>query len=184
MKQTSTQLNVTQDDNTTTDILYHAYFKEYINRGVRYQYHRTRLALTLGQKLRDGFLLGFMIRISLNPSLFTVLTKTDPYLALTDMLYADDNEDEKGFIVDMLDDLTVNVKIRCKEAYDECMDILEGHLNTIIETQTNMSREQRELFDNALNLVRPYLVTLHYLRKIGYQHEFEQANFKQEEHIG
>lgn len=180
MKQTSTQPNIMQDEGIT-DTLYHAYYREYMQRGVAYFAQRHSVSLTLGQRYREDFLKSFMLRLTLNPSLFTVLTKVDPYLALTDILYADDSEDERSFIIDMLDDITVNVKIRCGALYDECHATLMQHLDSILDTQTNMSAEQREIFNKAFNFAKPYLVTLHYLRKIGYQHEINNY-IKQEEY--
>lgn len=168
MKPTSIQQN-----EGIGDELFSVYLAELNSRGKNYLNKIAMLPAITGGLLPSDTVSMVLIRLAVNPSVFTLILSNEPRKAIEDVIYSEDNGVQRKYITDMLDDITLNVRLRNPELFDRNKAVLLDQLNMVVERQTVMSKEQLKIFKDAYNFFEPLLLTLHYLRKIGYTHELK-----------
>lgn len=174
MRPTSTRQNDNQDT-TLKDELYSIYVLEFQNRGVNYFHSLAMMPGISESNTIDTALESMLRRLAVNPSIFSIMLSGSPKEAMEDVLYGEAPLVDRAYITDLLDDMTLNVRLRNPELYDSRKDILMDQLNLIVKHQTKMSKEERKVFDEAVHLYEPILTTIHYLRKIGYNHALKDV---------
>ena len=170
MKQTSTQQN-----EGIGDELFTIYFAEVEKRGKSYLSKLAMLPALTGGLLPDGTVSLMLARLALNPSIFSMLLEVEPRKVLEEAIYGEDNDIQRRYITDFLDEVTLNVRLRNPELYDRNNAVIKDQLNQIVERQAVMDKQQERIFKDAFYFFEPLLLTLHYLRKIGYIHELKEV---------
>lgn len=172
MKQNSTQ----QSNDSLGDQLYSIFVLEFQNRGVEYfNWISSFPDLTEGTLFADAPL-SLLKRLAANPSIISILLSQKPVLAIEDLIFSDDNDATVKFLTDFIDEITLNVKLRNPELYERNDHIFKDQLNKIVKAQTDMNPQETEDF-KAVNERYGYMfLTLHYLRKIGYNYAAKERN--------
>lgn len=165
MKQTSTQQN---DEVKVGDELYTLYLLETTARGINYFNKLAIFPSFTGGDLDVDFIKKVLIRLAVNKSMIALMLSDNPKLALESILFDKDTDRQINYVTDFIDDITLNVRLRNKDLYDSNKAILLDQIRSTANEQTNMNAEEREVFEKNLNFFSPILLTLHYLRKIGY----------------
>lgn len=172
MKQNSTQ----QSNDSLGDQLYSIFVLEFQNRGVEYfNWISSFPDLTEGTLFADAPL-SLLKRLAANPSIISILLSQKPVSAIEDLIFSDDNDATVKFLTDFIDEITLNVKLRNPELYERNDHIFKDQLNKIVKAQTDMNSQEAEDF-KAVNERYGYMfLTLHYLRKIGYNYAAKERN--------
>lgn len=172
MKQNSTQ----QSNDSLGDQLYSIFVLEFQNRGVEYfNWISSFPDLTEGTLFADAPL-SLLKRLAANPSIISILLSQKPVSAIEDLIFSDDNDATVKFLTDFIDEITLNVKLRNPELYERNDNIFKDQLNKIVKAQTDMNSQEAEDF-KAVNERYGYIfLTLHYLRKIGYNYAAKERN--------
>lgn len=172
MKQNSTQ----QSNDSLGDQLYSIFVLEFQNRGVEYfNWISSFPDLTEGTLFADAPL-SLLKRLAANPSIISILLSQKPVSAIEDLIFSDDNDATVKFLTDFIDEITLNVKLRNPELYERNDNIFKDQLNKIVKAQTDMNSQEAEDF-KAVNERYGYMfLTLHYLRKIGYNYAAKERN--------
>ena len=172
MKQNSTQ----QSNDSLGDQLYSIFVLEFQNRGVEYfNWISSFPDLTEGTLFADAPL-SLVKRLAANPSIISILLSQKPVSAIEDLIFSDDNDATVKFLTDFIDEITLNVKLRNPELYERNDHIFKDQLNKIVKAQTDMNPQEAEDF-KAVNERYGYMfLTLHYLRKIGYNYAAKERN--------
>lgn len=168
MKQTSTQ-----QSESIGDELFSVFVAEVNSRGKGYVSKISMLPIVTGGLLPDDTVSLMLMRLAVNPSIFTLILSSEPKKSIEEIIYSDDNDVQRRYLTDMLDDITLNVRLRNPDLFDRNKAILLDQLQLVVKCQTVMSENQSKVFKDALNFFEPLLLTLHYLRKIGYTHELK-----------
>lgn len=180
MKQNSMQRNdlsqVVPLSNSYKDELYSIFLLEFETRGIEYFNWLSMLPDLTGGLLQGEAPLTLVKRLAANPSIISVMLSKKPEDALYRMIHSDDTDIHVSQITDFLDDLTLNCRLRDPMLFDRNQDIFLTQLNTVMQAQTNMSSVEKEDFKIALDKYGYLLMTLHYLRKIGYNHASKERN--------
>lgn len=162
---------LTQQNEGVGDDLFPIYFAEVEKRGKGYFNKLSMMPAITGGTLPSDTIPMLLGRLAINPSLFSLILTPEPRKAIEDAIYGEDNDVQRRYITDFLDEVTLNVRLRNPELYDRNNKVLLDQLNLIVTRQTVMDKKQLEIFKSAFNFFEPLLLTLHYLRKIGYTHE-------------
>lgn len=172
--------NLTQPSNDTLgDTLFSIFTLEFETRGVGYFNWLAMIPEITGGILSSETPLILIKRLAANPSIISVLLNRDPEAAIEKMIYGDDNDIQVVHITDFLDDITINCRLRDPELFARNEQVFLEQLRVVSEAQTNMNEEEGAAFDRAMKKYGYLLMTLHYLRKIGYIHVLRERRNSQ-----
>lgn len=169
--------NLTQPSNETLgDQLYSIYLLEFHNRGVEYcNWICSFPDLTEGLLLADTPI-NLVKRMAGNPSIISILLSAKPASAVEQLIYSNDNDATAKFLTDFLDEITLNVRLRNPELYERNELIFKEQLDKVVRAQTDMTEQEKADY-KLVNEKYGYLfLTLHYLRKIGYNYAAKERN--------
>ena len=172
MKQNSTQ----QSNDSLGDQLYSIFILEFQNRGIEYfNWISSFPDLTEGTLFADAPL-SLVKRLAANPSIISILLSQKPVLAIENLIFSEDNDATVKFLTDFIDEITLNVKLRNPDLYARNEEIFKDQLDKIVKAQTEMNDQEAADF-KAVNERYGYMfLTLHYLRKIGYNYAAKERN--------
>ena len=127
------QPNLTLPSNDSLgDQLYSMYLLEFQNRGTEYFNWISNFPdLTEGTLLSDAPI-SLVKRMAGNPSIISILLSQKPEVALEELIFSDDNDATVKFIVDFIDEITLNVKLRNPELFNRNEEIFLEQLETVI----------------------------------------------------
>lgn len=171
------QPNLTLPSNDSLgDQLYSIYLLEFQNRGTEYFNWISNFPdLTEGTLLSDAPV-SLVKRMAGNPSVISILLSQKPEVALEELIFSDDNDATVKFIVDFIDEITLNVKLRNPELFNRNEEIFLEQLETVVKSQTKMDDKEKDEFEKVKSKYGYIFLTLHYLRKIGYNYAVKERN--------
>ena len=177
MKPISTQ----QSDTSLADELYSVYMAELNARGYNYFNKLSLLPVFTSGEVSVSLIETTLIKLALNKSIIALMLDTNPRDSINTIIFDGLTENQSNYITDMLDDITLNVRLRNSALYDKNKEIIISHIRNIAEEQTSMSDEQKRIFEDAIKFFSPLILTFHYLRKVGYNAVLKQPqNISQE----
>lgn len=171
MKPDSTQPSRNDDSSTLKDELYSMYELEYISRGLEYFKKLTAFPGITGGVTGD-IITNFVIRLAMNPSIMSLLLDVQPKAAFEKALFDIDNDNDVAYLNDFIDEITINVRLRNPDLFNRNNKEFKDFLIETITRRGTLNDEQMLVFNEAFSFYEPILITLHYLRKIGYNRGF------------
>ena len=138
------QQNLTLPSNDSLgDQLYSIYLLEFQNRGTEYFNWISNFPdLTEGTLLSDAPV-SLVKRMAGNPSIISILLSQKPEVALEELIFSDDNDATVKFIVDFIDEITLNVKLRNPDLFGRNEEIFFEQLETVVKSQTLMDSKEK-----------------------------------------
>lgn len=176
MKPTSMPQNEIKTGEGLGDVLYSIFCLEFESRGVNYFNWLSLFPDITGGVLATDTPHMLVRRLASNPSVTAIMLSQKPERAITDMLFSNDNDIQVQHVVDFLDEITLNCRLRDPDLFDRNEEIFLRHLDKIIKASTDMDEEEISDYQHAMKRYGYLLLTLHYLRKIGCNHVFKERN--------
>lgn len=165
-----------QSNDSLGDQLYSIFILEFQNRGIEYfNWISSFPDLTEGTLFSDAPL-SLVKRLAANPSIISVLLSQKPVLAIENLIFSDDNDATVKFLTDFIDEITLNVRLRNPDLYSRNEAIFKEQLDRIVKAQTDMNSQETVDFETVVEKYGYMFLTLHYLRKIGYNYAAKERN--------
>ena len=169
-------LNEQKSGDGLGDTLYSIFYLEFESRGVNYFSWLASFPEITGGVLSTDTPQLLIRRLASNPSITAIMLSQKPERAITDMLFSNDNDIQVQHVMDFLDEITLNCRLRDPDLFDRNEEIFLSHLGKIIKASTDMDEEELSDYNHAMKRYGYLLLTLHYLRKIGCNHVFKERN--------
>lgn len=158
------------------DQLYSLFILEFQNRGIEYfNWISSFPDLTEGTLFADAPL-SLVKRLAANPSIISILLTQKPVASIEKLIFSEDNDATVRFLMDFIDEISLNVKLRNPDLYERNEAIFQQQLDKIVKAQTNMNDQELADFQAVNEKYGYLLLTLHYLRKIGYNYAAKERN--------
>lgn len=158
------------------DQLFSIYLLEFQSRGSEYFNWISNFPDLTEGILQADTPLNLIKRLAGNPSIISVLLSQKPETSIEKLIFSEENDATVKFITDFLDEITLNVKLRNPDLYERNEAIFHDQLNKIVKAQTEMNDYEEEQFDKAVTKYGYLFLTLHYLRKLGYNYATKERN--------
>lgn len=168
MKPISTQQSeeLVQTTSYRDDLMY--YFRqECETRGFAYLRMQAAVPSVSGTGLTIDTLDTFLARLAFNPSLVTLFSSENPLDVISEIIKGNFTDAQIAFINDFLDDISINVRMRSTELYEERLNTLKKQIMDSLSRQVGLERQQKRI-QEAIEACSHNLLAFYYLRKIGY----------------